>query len=105
MAKGTPSEHAEILEYALSHLETERDKIQAKIDGIRLQLGTGGTTEAAAPRARRKYVRKNVAAATAAEVPAAAPGKKRTMTEAARKRIAAGQKRRWAEHRKKQKAE
>jgi hypothetical protein len=97
MPKGKPSQHAEILEYALSHLEAERDKIQDKIDTIRQELKLGKSAPG----------RKSVAATTApsAEEPAAAPRKKRVLSEAARKRIAAAQKRRWAEHRKKQKAE
>jgi hypothetical protein len=92
MPKGKPSQHAEILEYALSHLETERDNIQSKIDAIRQEL-RGGKSAAA-----RKSVAS--AAAVSAEAPAAEPRKKRVLSEAARKRIAAAQKRRWAEHRK-----
>ena len=94
MPKGKPSQHAEILEYALSHLETERDHIQSKIDAIRHELRGGKSVSA------RKSVRSAAAAPTA---PAAAPRKKRVLSEAARKRIAAAQKRRWAEHRKQQK--
>jgi hypothetical protein len=95
MPKGKPTQHAEILEYALSHLETERDNIQSKIDAIRQQLKTGKSAPA----------RKSVASAAPAEATAtaAAPRKKRVLSEAARKRIAAAQKRRWAEHRKQQK--
>jgi hypothetical protein len=97
MPKVKPGQHAEILEYALSHLEAERDKIQDKIDTIRRELKLGKSGPG----------RKGVAAveAPSAEEPAAAPRKKRVLSEAARKRIAAAQKRRWAEHRKKQKAE
>jgi hypothetical protein len=76
MPKGKTSQHAEILEYALSHLETERDNIQSKIDAIRHELRTGKS----------------------------APARKGVLSESARKRIAAAQKRRWAEHRKQQKA-
>ena len=77
----------EILAYALSHLEKERDELQVKIDHIRRQLGG------------------KVKAAPAAEASAPAEAKgKRVLSEAARKRIAAAQKRRWAAHRKAKKA-
>ena len=80
----------EILAYALNHLEKERDEIQGKIDHIQTQLGIRGAT---------------VAAVSAVAAPAKA-GKvvKRVLSEAARNRIAAAQKRRWAAHRKAKKA-
>jgi hypothetical protein len=83
MAKGKSDRNAEILEYALHHLERERDELQGRIDHIRRQLG-GRVSHAGTP------------------VAAAAPEqkRKRVLSEAARKRIAAAQKRRWAEHRK-----
>jgi hypothetical protein len=82
--------NSSILEYALRHLEQERDEIQDKIDSVRRQLG-GKIASAPA----------SVAAAVAA--PASGPGrKKRVLSAAARKRIAAAQKKRWAEHRKSQ---
>ena len=88
MARGKADQNSAILEYALSHLERERDEIQAKIDHIVSQLGRRpAATAVASP------------AATAA-VPAGTSRKKRVLSEAARKRIAAAQKRRWAEHRK-----
>ena len=99
MPKGKPSQHTEILEYALSHLETERDNIQSKIDAIRQELRGGKSAPA------RKSVASAAAAPAAAPDPAAAPRKKRVLSEGARKRIAAAQKRRWAEHRKQQKAQ
>lgn len=86
MARGKLDQNAAILEYALSHLERERDEIQAKIDHIRRQLGgrsAGSSATSAAPTAASSE-----------------PRKKRVLSEAARKRIAAAQKRRWAEHRK-----
>ena len=88
MARGKADQNSAILEYALSHLERERDEIQAKIDHIVSQLGRrpAGTTVASP--------------ASAAETPAGTSRKKRVLSEAARKRIAAAQKRRWAEHRK-----
>jgi hypothetical protein len=82
MARGKGNQNAAILEYALRHLETERDEIQAKIDHVRRQLG---------------------GKAASSSVPEAEPRRKRVLSEAARKRIAAAQKRRWAEHRKAQK--
>jgi hypothetical protein len=82
MARGKSDQNATILEYALHHLERERDEIQAKIDHIRRQLG--GRLNGSAP---------------AAAQPAAA-GPRRILSEAARKRIADAQKRRWAAHRK-----
>jgi hypothetical protein len=90
MPKGKSDPNTSILEYALKHLEAERDEIQSKIEHIRRQLGA--------------WVSSVVSPATpAAAAPAAAgaPGrKKRVLSPAARKRIAAAQKRRWAEHRK-----
>lgn len=83
MAKGKSEANAEILRYALTHLEQERDQIQARIDHIKSQLGE----KAGAPAAS-----------------AAAPRGKRILSVAARKRIAAAQKKRWAEHRKKAQA-
>jgi hypothetical protein len=86
MARGNSEQNVAILEYALSHLERERDEIQAKIDHIRRQLGGRAARSSATS-----------AASTAAS---SEPRKKRVLSEAARKRIAAAQKRRWAEHRK-----
>ena len=81
MAKGKSSTNTEILRYALTHLEQERDAIQAKIDHINSQLG-------------RK-------SAAVAEPAAATPGRtKRVLSASARRRIAAAQKKRWAAHRK-----
>jgi hypothetical protein len=71
-------QNAAILEYALHHLERERDEIQAKIEHIRRQLGS----------------RIPATPATSSE-----PRPKRVLSESARKRIAAAQKRRWAAHR------
>jgi peptidoglycan hydrolase CwlO-like protein len=83
MAKSNTN--AEILRYALTHLEQERDAIQVKIDHINSQLGQ----KVSAP-----------AAVTAS--PSGTTRKKRTLSASARKRIAAAQKKRWAEHRKSQ---
>jgi hypothetical protein len=86
MARAKADQNAAILEYALHHLERERDEIQAKIDHVLGQLGG----------------RTNPAPTDTPKPANAAPvaRKKRVLSEAARKRIAAAQKRRWAEHRK-----
>jgi hypothetical protein len=86
MARGKSDQNAAILEYALRHLEREREEIQAKIEHIRRQLGgrLANSSSQAAP----------------APSGSSEPRKKRVLSEAARKRIAAAQKRRWAEHRK-----
>lgn len=88
MARGK-AEDSSILEYALKALEQERDHLQSKIDEIRRQLGG----------------RKSVASGPAQGAPAGPANgrRKRVLSESARKRIAAAQKRRWAEHRKGQK--
>ncbi len=86
MPIGKSVQNTSILEYALHHLEKEAEEIHSKIDHIRRQLGQR-VTSVIAPLA--------AAPATAAE-----PRKKRVLSAAARKRIAAAQKKRWAEHRK-----
>ena len=86
MARGKSDVNSGILEYALHHLERERDEIQAKIDHIRRQLSGRGNNSSAAP--------------LAADANSSEPRRKRVLSEAARKRIAAAQKRRWAAHRK-----
>jgi len=85
MAKAKSNTNADILRYALTHLEQERDLIQEKIDHITSQLGQKVSAPAASPVAG-----------------GAEPRKKRTLSASARKRIAAAQKKRWAEHRKAQ---
>jgi hypothetical protein len=75
--------NADILRYALTHLEQERDEIQSKIDHIHKQLG-------------QKVSAGTVTAAGSAD----GTRKKRVLSAAARKRIAAAQKKRWALHRK-----
>jgi hypothetical protein len=87
MARGKAGQNSAILEYALSHLERERDEIQAKIDHIVSQLGRRPAAAVGAPAAPQA-------------TPAGSARKKRVLSEAARKRIAAAQKRRWAAHRK-----
>jgi hypothetical protein len=83
MAKGKSNTNTDILRYALTHLEQEREIIQEKIDHINSQLG-------------------QKVSATAAAGTEAAPRKRRTLSASARKRIAIAQKKRWAEHRKAQ---
>jgi hypothetical protein len=68
---------------ALVGYQIEKQKIEEKIRQIQSQL-------------KGKYV---AAATPAGEAPG--EGKKRTLSPAARKRIAAAQRKRWAEHRKK----
>ena len=76
-------DHA-LLEAALIGYQHQADQLAEKIAEIRRQLG--GKTQSAAPKA------------------AAAPVKKRSMSTAARKRIAAAQKKRWAEYHKQKEA-
>src|SRR4051812_2199875 len=85
MARGRSDQNAVILEYALHHLERERDEIQAKIDHIRRQLG-----------GRLNGSGSHAAAGAAVASNGSEPRAKRVLSEAARKRIAAAQKRRWA---------
>ena len=94
MPKGKSEQNTGILEYALRHLEQERDEIQAKIDHVLSELGQRQRVSAPAASAP-------VAAPAQAAAPAAAGArKKRTLSPSARKRIALAQKKRWAEHRK-----
>jgi hypothetical protein len=91
MAKNKSVQHTGILEYALRHLEQEMAELQEKIDHVKSQLGV-----------KVAAVNKVLVAAAA---PAAAAGRaKRVLSPAARKRIAAAQRKRWAEHRKNLKA-
>lgn len=63
MARGKVNQNLAILEYALRHLEMERDEIQAKIDHVRRQLGgkaVSSSAQAAAsgtsePRRKRRW--------------------------------------------------
>ena len=91
MPRGKSDNNTGILEYALRHLEQEREDLQEKIDHIRRQLGIRvvGTAAVSAPVAE--------AAAPAAGTSGRA---KRVLSAAARKRIATAQRKRWAEHRK-----
>jgi hypothetical protein len=78
------TKNIDILRYALTHLERERDDILQKIAHITQQIGERpGSVSSEAP-----------------QTSGAAPRKKRVLSAAARKRIAAAQKKRWEAHRK-----
>jgi hypothetical protein len=77
-----------LLSAALEGLEAQKARIEEQIRQVRAMLG------------RRGPGRREAAAAAPAERPAPAGGR-RQLSPAARKRIAAAQKRRWAEYRKK----
>lgn len=84
-----PSQDTTTLEAALVGLELKRNEIDSLISKIKKQLGGKSSSSL------------NL---TSAPTPAKAQGgasRKRVLSPEARKRIAAAQKRRWAEHRKK----
>jgi hypothetical protein len=83
-----PSPDTTTLEAALVGLELKRNEIDGLISKIKKQLGGKSSTSSmsSAPAAKSQ----------------GAPRKRRTLSADARKRIAAAQKRRWAEHRKTQ---
>lgn len=80
MARGRSIEDIGTLQMALLGFQIEKQRIEAKIQDLRSQLKGRG-----------------VSISTAIDGPAP---RKRELSEAARKRIAMAQKRRWAEHRK-----
>jgi hypothetical protein len=80
MARGRTSEDSTMLQMALIGYQVEKQKIEDKIRQINAQLGG----------------KKSSSSSAAAEKPA---GVKRMLSPEARKRIAAAQKKRWAEHR------
>lgn len=84
--KTTNTDNIDILRYALTHLERERDEILQKIAHITHQLGD--------------KIASYAAPSAPAPAATAAPRKKRVLSAAARKRIAAAQKKRWEAHRK-----
>jgi hypothetical protein len=86
----TASPDTTTLEAALVGLELKRNEIDALISKIKKQLG--GKAPAAL----------SVSSAAAAAKNQGVPRKRRVLSAEARKRIAAAQKRRWAEHRKAQ---
>ncbi len=84
MARGRIAEDLTTLQMALVGYELERRKIEDKIKLLQRQLKG------------KKVVLASSAAAKKA------PGVKRVLSPAARRRIAAAQRKRWAEHRKRQ---
>ena len=89
MPRGKANQDTETLEMALLGFEQKKVEIEEKISQIRSLLGS-------APKSTTK---KSAKPKTAAE-PETATRKRRTLSAAARKRIALAQKKRWAEHRK-----
>jgi hypothetical protein len=83
MPRGKSSEDLSTLQMALIGYQVERQKIDEKIREIQSRLGGKRAGESAGGAARSKS------------------GVKRVLSPEARKRIAAAQKKRWAEHRKK----
>ena len=79
MARRKAAQDTSMLSMALVGYEMEKQRIEAQIQEIRARLGARGAS----------------AGKTAGE-----PVKRRTLSAAARKRIAAAQRKRWAEHRK-----
>lgn len=87
MPRGKANQDSETLEMALIGFEQKKVEIDEKIRQIKSLLGGAPTSS---PK-------------TSSAPKAAAPArKKRTLSAAARKRIALAQKKRWAEHRKSQ---
>jgi len=84
MPRGKSSSDPTTLAMALVGYEIEKQKIEDKIRQIRAQLGGRGAGQAGVPVGAK-----------------GAPRRRRTLSVAARKRIAAAQRKRWAEHRKK----
>jgi hypothetical protein len=76
-----------LLEAALTGLELQRQKIEEQIQTVRSRLGVGGKRRGRPPGPSKAAAKKE-------------SGSKRVLSEAARKRIAAAQKKRWAEYRK-----
>jgi hypothetical protein len=87
MARTTKSfSDPNMLEAALEGLLLQKQRIEAQIQEVRSLLGR----------------RRGSAPARVEAVEPSRPARKRELSEAARKRIAAAQKKRWAEYRKKQ---
>ena len=83
MARTKNAEDLTTLQMALVGYQLERTKIDSKIREIEARLGGRKATASAATAGKK------------------APGTKRVLSPAARRRIALAQKKRWAEHRKK----
>lgn len=84
MPRGRSSSDPTTLAMALVGYEIEKQKIEDKIRQIRAQLGGRSAGHPGAPAGAQ-----------------GGPRRKRTLSASARKRIAAAQRKRWAEHRKK----
>lgn len=85
MARGKNVEDSTTLQMALVGYQIEKDKIEEKIRELQAQLrGRRAATPDAATPAKKAF------------------GTKRVLSPAARRRIAAAQRKRWAEHRKRQ---
>jgi hypothetical protein len=91
MPRGKANQDTETLEMALVGFEQKKVEIEEKIRQIKSLLGGSPVYSP----------KKATAKAKVSEAPAR---KKRTLSAAARKRIALAQKKRWAEHRKNQSA-
>ena len=87
LSKSTQDET--LLRAALEGLELQKQRIEEQISHVRGVLGMGTGRRRGRPPGKK-----------AAAAPAGAGRQKRTLSAAARKRIAAAQKRRWAEYRK-----
>ena len=91
MAKRTAAPNREILEAALQGLEIQKQKLDEQIAQVRALLG---------PRAGRSA--KGTGGQSGGAEKGAGRGKRRNLSPEARKRIAAAQKKRWADFRKSQ---
>jgi hypothetical protein len=87
MPRGRKKEDIAMLRMALIGYQHEREKIDGRIQELQARLKGS-----------------HPASVEAASAPSKRAGGKRTMSPAARRRIAAAQKKRWAEHRKRQAA-
>ncbi len=81
MAQGRNLDDIATLQMALVGYQLERQKIDEKIRELQARVGGKSSAGSSASTAKK-------------------PGVKRVLSEAARKRIAAAQRKRWAEHRK-----
>jgi hypothetical protein len=97
MPRGKRTEDTTILSMALIGYETEKQRIEGKINEIRALLGGGRPANNATARPATA----SASAPSSSPASSAPASRKRTLSAAARKRIAAAQKKRWAEHRKK----
>jgi len=87
MPRGRSTSDPTTLAMALVGYELEKQRIEQKIQEIRAQLGGRATGSRGTAHSTAKT---------------GGPGRKRTLSASARRRIAAAQRKRWAEHRKKQ---